>query len=265
MAGQRVPAYSNDQPIDPGTAARTTSPRPGPVGSDVSGMADLETALGLLKSEAINFGYRFIQDGAVRLDYIAKTQAISKTIRAEVAAGRLTFGEAAQEANKLRNAILDASRLKSSDLGRAIAEAAKGTGLTLPELEAYYAQKLLKKGFESLTQPEKNRVWLEIVEAAGRQRPSFNVKAVRLARVGRGFIVFSVAIAVYNVAAAEEKGRQASKEVTTAGAGVLGGVAGGALAGLACGPGAPVCVAIGIFAGGALAALGADSLFDWIW
>jgi hypothetical protein len=228
-------------------------------------MADLESALALLKSEAINFGYRFIHDGAVRRDYIAKTEALAQTIRREVGAGRLTFGEAAQEANKLRNALLEASRLNSSDLGRAIAQAAKGTGLTLPDLEKYYAQKLLKKSFDTLSQAEKNRVWLEIVEASGRQRPSFNVKAVRLARVGRGFIVFSTALAVYNVATADDKGLQVVKEGATAGVGVLGAMGGGALAGLACGPGAPVCVAVGIFAGGALAALGADSLFDWLW
>ena len=265
MAGQRVPAHPQDQPIDSGTLPRHTSPRPGPVGTEVAGMADLESALALLKSEAINFGYRFIQDGAVRRDYIAKTEALARTIRREVGAGRLTFGEAAQEANKLRNALLEASRVNSSDLGRAIAQAAKGTGLTLPDLEKYYAQKLLKKSFDTLSQAEKNHVWLEIVEASGRQRPSFNVKAVRLARVGRAFIVFSTALAVYNVATADDKGRQVVKEGATAGAGVLGAMGGGALAGLACGPGAPVCVAVGIFAGGALAALGADSLFDWIW
>lgn len=44
------------------------------------------------------------------------------------------------------------------------------------------------------------------------------------------------------------------KEVAVTGAGI----AGGALAGLACGPGAPVCVAIGAFVGGALAAFGTD-------
>ncbi len=40
------------------------------------------------------------------------------------------------------------------------------------------------------------------------------------------------------------------------GGGIVGGFAGGAVAGLACGPGAPVCVTIGAFAGGALAAFG---------
>lgn len=41
-------------------------------------------------------------------------------------------------------------------------------------------------------------------------------------------------------------------------AGIEGGWAGGALAGLMCGPGAPVCVLIGVFVGGAIAAYVAD-------
>lgn len=36
------------------------------------------------------------------------------------------------------------------------------------------------------------------------------------------------------------------------------GIGGGAIAGLACGPGAPVCITIGAFVGGAVAALGVD-------
>lgn len=54
----------------------------------------------------------------------------------------------------------------------------------------------------------------------------------------------------------DAEARQAySKEIVITGAGI-GGIAGGALAGLACGPGAPVCVTVGAFVGGALAAFG---------
>jgi hypothetical protein len=265
MAGERVPQVLQREYVDQGTLSTQRSPAPGSVGDQVAGLADLESALALLKTEAVNFGYRFIQDGAVRRDYMARTEALVKTIKDEVRSGRLTYGEGAQEANKLRNAIMDAARLKSSDIGRATAEAAKLQGKTLAELQEYYAQKLLKRSFDSLSDAEKNRVWLEIIEASGRPRPAMNIKAQRLARVGRGFIVLSVGIAVYNVATAEDQSRQAVKEGATAGAGVLGGMGGGALAGLACGPGAPVCVAVGVFVGGALAALGADFAFDWAW
>ena len=51
------------------------------------------------------------------------------------------------------------------------------------------------------------------------------------------------------------------RELVTTTAGMGGSIAAGALAGLACGPGAPVCVTIGAFIGGALAAFGAG--FIW--
>ena len=57
----------------------------------------------------------------------------------------------------LNDALLDAARVNSSDLGRAIAQSAKSTGLTLAQLESYYAQKLLKKSFDALSEAEKNR------------------------------------------------------------------------------------------------------------
>lgn len=237
----------------------------GPGAPPPPGWADLESALSLLKTEATNFSIRFINDARVRQGYIRETEFVSKVITEEVATGRLTPFEGAQEANKIRNSIMESARINSSDLGQAQAEALKATGKSLQELEEYYAKRLFKKAFNTLSQVDKNRVWLEIVEASGRPRPAMNIKAARLAKVGRGLIFVSVAFAVYNVATAEDKGRQVVKEGATAGAGVLGGMAGGAVAGLACGPGAPVCVGVGIFVGGAIAALGADVTFDWLW
>lgn len=265
MAGERFPRLFGSDIIDTGTMCTYRMPAPGSVGEHVSGLADLESALALLKSEALNFGYRAIRDSAVRFDYIAKTEALVRAMREEVRAGRLTPAEAADAATQVRDEIMQASRRESSDIGRALAEQAKGTGPKLPALQERYAQRLFKESFEALLPANKNRVWLEIVEASGRQRPSFNLKAPRVATLGRGLVVFSAAVAVYNVATAEEPGRQAVKEGATAGAGVLGGMGGGALAGLACGPGAPVCVAIGVFVGGALAAAGAEVAFDAPW
>lgn len=268
MGGHRTPGpvcETNLPPSDSGTLCLYNSPTPGPIGSKFSNTTDLETTLGFLRTEASNFASRFIQDGKVRLEYLRSTEEVSRTLLQEVQAGHLTAFEGAQEANKLRNAIMDAARIRSSDIGRAQAQALKATGKTLQELEHYYANKLFKKAFDTLTQAEKNQIWMEIVEASGRPRPAMNIKAARLAKAGRALIFVSVAFAVYNVATAEDKGRQVVKEGTTAGAGILGGMAGGAAAGLACGPGAPVCVAVGVFVGGGLAAFGADLTFDWLW
>lgn len=66
--------------------------------------------------------------------------------------------------------------------------------------------------------------------AAGRLTPKDGARAatelrstMRLAMVGRGLILFSVAVAVYNISTAEDPGRQAVKEGVTAGGGILGG------------------------------------------
>lgn len=77
---------------------------------------------------------------------------------------------------------------------------------------------------------------------------------LRLAYAGRGLIVFSIAFAVYEVMNADDKISETGRQLAIGGSGITGAWAGGAVAGLMCGPGAPVCVVIGGFIGGALAA-----------
>jgi hypothetical protein len=182
-----------------------------------------------------------------------------------VAEGRLSPGQAAEEAHALRNQIMEASRIRSSDLGKAVAEQMKATGRSLAELREAYARKLFNQAFEELTPARQNKVYLELVESAGRSRPSANIKAARFTRLGKGLLVLTMALAVYNVASAEDKMEAAGREGAGLAGGVLGGAAGGAVAGLACGPGAPVCVGVGAFVGGVLGALGMDLTYDWVW
>lgn len=265
MAGYRVPGFLFNEGSHEGLMCRRRDPAPGPLRDDVGTVADLEGALNLLMVEATNFGQRFINDAGVRQGYIRQTRAVADALRESVRTGQLTPREAAIECNQLRNSIMEAARIRTSDLGRAQAQALKATGKTLEELQEYYARKLFQKSFDALSAADKDQVWLEIVEASGRARPSVNAKAIRLAKLGRGLVFLSVGIAVYNIATAENKGRQTVKEGVMAGGGILGGMAGGAVAGLACGPGAPVCVGIGVFVGGAAAALGVDFAFEAWW
>ncbi len=85
-----------------------------------------------------------------------------------------------------------------------------------------------------------------------------------LGKAGRVFLVASIAISVYNVATAEDKVNAAGKEGASILGGIAGGAAGGAAAGLICGPGAPVCSAVGIFVGGAIGAFVASGGYDWL-
>lgn len=223
----------------------------------------LEGALSQMESVALNFAQRFINDGNVRSSYIAQTRRLAQEYRAKVDSGMISTGVAAREVQEIRNKILEAQRLKTSDIGRARAIGLKKTGLMLNDLTEKYAQSKFGVSFNRLSVANQNRVYLEVIESAGRSRPAMNAAATRYSKLGRGLIVVTLGVAVYNIAVAEDKTKATSREGVIIGGGVAGGAAGGAVAGLACGPGAPVCATVGVVLGGALGALGADFTFGW--
>lgn len=229
------------------------------------GSDPLQSAISELESEFLNFAQRFIKDANVRANYLAEARRFSQELLDDVKAGRLTPTAAAARANEMRNSLMEAMRVRSSDIGRAVAELEKATGKTLADLMEKYALKIYGKEFKLLSAAEQDIVYLEIVAKAGAPNPKWNARALKLGKIGRGLIVVSLALAVYNVASSERPGRQVVKEGVTAGAGLLGSMAGGAAAGLVCGPGAPVCVGIGVVVGGIAFGLGADLSFDWLW
>ncbi|MEO1999028.1 MAG: Hint domain-containing protein [Planctomycetaceae bacterium] len=219
-------------------------------------------AVELLQTQAMEFARRLGKDSQVRQWYLAETRKFAEAVMEDVRSGRITPSSGRIAANQMRNEIMEAARLKSSDISRAAAEKMKAKGLSLQQLEQKYAQKLFKKDFSQLTKSQRNRVFLEIIESSGRARPSVTRAAARYGKAAKGLWFLTIGIAVYNVTTAENKGEAAAREVVTAGGGMLGGAAGGAAAGFICGPGAPVCVTIGVFVGGALGALGSDFAFD---
>ena len=201
-------------------------------------------------------------DAAVRRAYQRTIAAIVEEIRADAAAGRISWAEAASRVQQARNVAMDSMRGRTSAIGRALAERMKSEGRTLNELVARYTIKLHgpNADFRALSAAQQDAVYAEIVAAGARSNPSVNASMLRWSRAGRGLIALSIAVSLYNIATAEDPLRQAGREVAVTGGGLAGGAAGGALAGLACGPGAPVCVTIGVFIGGALGALGVDFL-----
>lgn len=223
----------------------------------------LEGSLSQMESAALNFAYRFINDSKVRMSYINQTRKLAQEYRIKVSSGLITLEEAVKQVQGIRNKILEAQRLRTSDVGKAIAENLKKKGLTLSELTDKYAQNIFGKSFSNLSDANKNRVYLEIIESSGRSRLSMNVAASKYSKLGRGLLFVTIGVAVYNIAVAEDKGAATAREVVIIGGGFAGGAAGGAMAGLACGPGAPVCVTIGVFVGGGLGAMGADLTFGW--
>lgn len=221
-----------------------------------------QEAIQLMEATAIDFAKRFIQDARVREGYIAEAKKYAAELFQDLRAKRITPAEAGERANLMRNQLLEAARLKSSDIGKAVAEGIKKSGKTLAELQEYYAAKMFSKAFKDLPKSEQNRVFLKIVGASARPNKGVTAAARTFGKVGRGLIVVALAVSVYNVVTADDPEREVAREVVGLGAGFAGSVAGGALAGLACGPGAPACVAIGAFVGGVVFALGADLSFD---
>lgn len=180
-----------------------------------------------------------------------------------LALGVMSEKEAAYLAQKLRNEILAAARLRTSDIGLASAQKKKPKGKTMAELLEGYSKIKYHKPFDSLSKVQQNEVYLEIINSAGRPNSSVNVRGKNLSKLGKSLMVVTFGVAVFNVATAEHKGKAAVSEGLNIGSGFAGGLAGGFMAGMACGPGAPVCVSIGVFIGGALGALGMEYSMGW--
>jgi hypothetical protein len=100
----------------------------------------LEGALSQMESAAMNFAHRFINDGKVRISYIKQTRKLAQEYRTRVTTGAISPEKAAKQVQAIRNQILEAQRLRTSDIGKAIAIKLKKTGLTLAELTEKYAQ-----------------------------------------------------------------------------------------------------------------------------
>ena len=231
--------------------------------NEAEGRADFEREIAALKADVTALAAMVVNDAHVRSLYRREIARAADALRREALAGTSNWSQAARQASALRNDVMEQMRWRTAPVGRALAEQMKLKGRLWADLLAHYTQKLFGRGvnFSSLSPAQQERVYAELVAAAGRSDPKVNLKLARWARVGRGLIVLSVGVSVYNVVTAEDPGRQAVEEVAVTGAGIAGSVAGGALAGLACGPGAPVCVTIGALVGGALAAFGVGSLF----
>lgn len=222
-----------------------------------------ENAIKSLEATTASAGMHLEIDTTARRIYAREIKAMSDNLRREVARGRLTWALAAEQAHNTRNVVMELTRSRTTPVARAFAEHKKAEGRGLNALVAEKAAKLFGKYavFAKLTPSQQNRVFAEIVASAGRSQPTITRNMLRLSYVGRSVILLSLALSTYNVLTARNKSTAVKRELVTTSAGIGGSIAAGALAGLACGPGAPVCVTIGAFVGGTLAAFGAG--FIW--
>lgn len=222
-----------------------------------------EQAASAVQGELALAGTMAIGDGVVRADYIRRISSMVQEIRHDAEAGRISWGQAAEKVKFARDTNMALMRARTSPIGLARAQQYK---LTPPSLNALVADKTLKRfgpgaNWNSLTNAERNLVYADVIAGGARANPLFTAQAARLSRIGRGLLLLSLAVSIYDIYEADDKVDATGREVAVTGGGVLGGIAGGALAGLACGPGAPVCVTIGVFVAGGLAAMGVDHLW----
>ncbi|MDB2686765.1 DNA/RNA non-specific endonuclease [Mariniblastus sp.] len=224
---------------------------------------NLEKILNVLKISARNFAERFIKDQKIRELYLKKIAQASQDIQVAVIKGKFTAQEGAKIASAVRNKILAASRLKLSDLGVSYSEFQKSKGTSFEKLQVKYSKRKFYRQFGELTKSQKDEVFLDVIEGAGKDSAKDTKFIRRLGKIGRVLSVISYGVAIYNITSAEDKLTAAAKEGTSFLGGTGGGAAGGASAGFICGPGAPICVALGVFIGGALGTLGVDLAWDF--
>jgi hypothetical protein len=240
------------------------SPLPGPLGT---GSRDgyLRAALDDFAASARNFGSLFIKDARARANYVRKIEQMARDVLSDVRAGHETAEAGAEFAQQMRDAIMEETRRQSSSIGRAAAQSLKSSSKTLAQLIEEKAAKLFPgKTFANLAKAERQQVFEEIIESAGRSRPSVTALIPRWRLVGRGCLLFTAAIAVYNVWTADNKIEAGLNEAIVFGGSAAGGALAGAATGLVCGPAAPFCsTALFVVGGimGALAAQAAASLF----
>lgn len=226
---------------------------------------EFERELRLFQVEAVAFAESIIKDPKARAQYVQKARAAADELIGLVKQQKITPHEAAQTAHAMRNQLLVLARAQLSDFGMAVSRDMKPGGPPFAYFEEKYANQLYRRPFSALTQTGRDAVWLKIVDQAGQANPKVNVRVKRYGAVGRGFLILSLGLAVYNVATAEDKARQATKEGVSLGAGLVGGVAGGAVVvALASNPAGWVVFAA-VLIGSAAAGMGASETFDYFW
>ncbi|BDT61250.1 hypothetical protein MasN3_47440 [Massilia varians] len=221
-----------------------------------------EDTIQSLEAQIANLGAHLTIDARARMAYTREIRKMADQLRNNAATGRITWAQAAQEAQETRNLIMDIVRHRSTPIGRSMAQRLKAQGYSLNELIATQTRRKYGENavFSTLSTAQKNQVYADIVTSAGKSNPTVTRAMSRLSYAGRGLILLSLGLSVYSIATATNKTATATRELALTGAGIGGGIAGGAIAGLACGPGAPVCVTVGAFVGGALSALGLSFL-----
>lgn len=154
--------------------------------SDRTSTRDLGVALDELEGVGASFADRFLKDSGARAEYRRQVSRYVEGVRDDVRLGRLSTYEAARQAQAMRNCIMDASRMQSSEIGRALATFKKRQGYTFVELQEKYAQEIFHAQFDRLPPQSKGQVWATILRKAGDPNGQWNRYGRVAGHAGRG-------------------------------------------------------------------------------
>jgi len=233
-----------------------------------------ELALRVLDAEVANFGNAANWDDSTQADFEQLLRRFRSEMAQQVFAGQVTWREAAEQTYALRDLIVQVAHAGHRALVESTTAGTTSTGSAQPptdrSMNTRVGQTTLdlygqSAQFNQLTDAQKNQVYAAVVEVARRHViPRVSTAVLATSQAGKGLVVAAQALTVYDVALAQDNAAVAAAMGTTQapGAGpIAGGTAPGettTLAGLACDPGAPVCVTASAFVDGALSALGLD-------
>lgn len=204
------------------------------------------------------WGYEFVKDSGVRHEYLRNIQGMSDDLMRAYQTGFYSAEKTARIAHFCRNEYLKQSRTKLTSLGREVSKHMKEEGKLLEELMSKYSCEKFKQPFRSLKPPERNQVFVEIVQASGRDRQSATALATRLKWAGRVFWVVTAGVIIYDLATCENPVWTGGKHAATMGGGFAGGAAAGAVAAIWTGP---VGIAIAATIGGILGAVVSEETY----
>lgn len=123
--GGPLGSQGNSTRIDNGTLIRTASPPPGVVDRSDDDRRSFEHAIQALEAEIANIGTHAAIDSHARQLYSRQIRALAEELAGEAHAGRISWRQAAEQANAARNDIMEIVRSRSTPVGRAMAERLK--------------------------------------------------------------------------------------------------------------------------------------------
>ncbi|EKG36546.1 hypothetical protein Pav013_4047 [Pseudomonas syringae pv. avellanae str. ISPaVe013] len=224
----------------------------------------LDRALELMEGSALRFSLDAISDEKLRTSYTTNIKRMSQQVRDDVKAGNITAQEGVKFSHEMRNKIMMEHRKFTSAQGLAIVQRKKKEGKGLKTLLDMYSENLFQKGYDSLSEVEKNKVHYAILESSGRDNAKFTTGTKKMLIMGKLGVLVTAALATYQILNADNKPKEAARQGIIVGAGAVGGIFAGMGVSALCGPGAPICaiavVLAGTIAGGVAGEAVASSL-----